>query len=473
MNLQTTLFEFQQPAVDKLIKSKVGALFMDMGLGKTRIVIEMAHMRQNRISNVVWFTLVNLKETVRQEILKHTDATDADICVFDDKTKQPVRNAFWYVVGIESMSSSNRVTLAANSIINASTFMVVDESTYIKGHHSRRTARITAMGRRAKYRMILTGTPMTQGVVDLFAQMRFLSPKILGYNSFYSFARNHLEYSEKYPGMVIRSHRTDYLAAKIAPYTYQITKEEAGVNLPAKLYDSRYHNLTWQQQEAYEEAKHYILDLILEENSSEDFYLFQLFTALQQIVSGFWNKRLLSGDFVFNEYTQTRTHLLASTVETLPSNEKVLIWCKYRYSIQQIDELLRSEYGNDSVVLFYGDLSEAERNQSIADFRSHARFLVATQGSGGHGLTLNEAAYAIYYENEFKYSHRAQSEDRNHRLGQVRRPTYIDLWADCGIEIRIRKALAEKGNAAESFRREVKAVKKKGRGALTEFLKGL
>lgn len=474
MNLQTTLFDFQQPAVDKLIKSKVGGLFMEMGLGKTRVVIEMAYRRQNRISNVVWFTLVSLKETVRQEILKHTDAADADIYVFDDKTKiRTMPNAFWYVVGLESLSSSTRLTLCANHIIGASSFVVVDESSYIKGHHSKRTMRITAMAQRAKYRMVLTGTPMTQGVVDLFSQMRFLSEKILGYRSFYSFARNHLEYSKDYPGMIVASHRTDYLAAKIAPYVYQITKDEAGIKLPAKFYDSRYCGLTYAQQEAYEEAKIYILDRILEEGGDEDFYLFQLFTALQQIVSGFWNKHVAPGQFEFNEYPHGRLDLLASAIESIPATEKVIIWCKYRYSIEQIDAMLRREYGNDSVALFYGDLSEAERNQSIVCFRNGARFFVATQSSGGHGLTLNEATYAIYYENEFKYSHRAQSEDRNHRIGQTRRPTYIDLWADCGIERRIRKALSEKGNAVESFRREVKAVKDKGRKALTDFMKGL
>lgn len=472
-NLQTTLFDFQQPAVDKLIKSRIGGLFMDMGLGKTRIVIEMAHLRQNRISNVVWFTLVGLKETTRQEILKHTDATDADVCVFDDKTTQPVQSAFWYIIGLESLSSSNRVTLAANSIINTSSFVVVDESTYIKGHHSRRTSRVTAMARRAKYRMILTGTPMTQGVVDLFSQMRFLSPKILGYNSFYSFARNHLEYSEKYPGKIVRSHRTDYLAAKIAPYIYQITKEEAGVNLPAKLYDSRYCRLTYQQEVAYEEAKCWILERMLEEETDEDLYLFQLFTALQQIVSGFWTRYDGKGNGTFYEYDERRTGLLMDTVATLPPHEKVIVWCKYRHSVQRVTSLLQSEYGAGSMVQFYGDLNEAKRNQSIVEFRNDARFFVATQSSGGHGLTLNEAAYTVYYENEFKYANRAQSEDRNHRIGQTRRPTYVDLWADCGIERRIRDALAEKGNAVESFRREVKAVKDKGKKALNEFLKGL
>jgi len=104
--------------------------------------------------------------------------------------------------------------------------VICDESSYIKGHSAIRTNRITYISSRAKYRLALTGTPISQGVEDLFAQMRFLSPKILGYRSFYSFAANHLEYSDKYPGMVVRAHNLEYIAAKIQPYVYQVTKEE-------------------------------------------------------------------------------------------------------------------------------------------------------------------------------------------------------------------------------------------------------
>jgi len=474
LTLQTSLYSFQQPAVDKLIKSRVGGLFMDMGLGKTRVAIELAYLRQNRISNVVWFTLVSLKETVRYEILKHTDAQTNDIYVFGDRTSiKRLPAASWYIIGLESLSSSDRITLTANHIINENSFVIVDESSYIKGHTSKRTRRITAMAQRAKYRLVITGTPMTQGVVDLFAQMRFLSEKILGYRSFYSFARNHLEYSKEHPGLIVRSHRTDYLAAKIAPYVYQVTKEEAGINLPAKLFDARYHSLTRQQAEAYDEAKTWLLERMLEEDFDDDLYIFQLFGALQQIVSGFWNKRFGPGDHRFYEYAETRSDLLMTTASGIPAGEKCIIWCKYRYSIAKLTGLLSAEYGADAVATFYGDLSEVERNGEIERWRQGARWLVATQSSGGHGLTLNEAAYAIYYENEFKWSHREQSEGRNHRIWQTRRPTYTDLWGNCGIERRIAKALAEKGDAADSFRREVKAAKDKSRKELNRFMKAL
>ncbi len=164
--------------------------------------------------------------------------------MFDDKTSANdlPRDAFWYIIGIESVSSSNRVAVAANSLTTTETAVIVDESSYIKGHNALRTQRITRYSEPARYRLALTGTPMSQGVQDLYAQMRFLSPKILGYNSFYSFAANHLEYSEKYPGLVVRAHNTAWLAAKIQPYVYQVTKEDAGLCLPLpRLYNSRYH----------------------------------------------------------------------------------------------------------------------------------------------------------------------------------------------------------------------------------------
>lgn len=238
MNCLTTLLPHQIKAVDKLLPIRVGALFMDMGTGKTRTAIEFAARREAQIDRVVWFCPVSLMETVRQEILKHTDRTD--VYIFDEKTsaRSVPQDHLFYIVGIESMSASNRAVLAARCLITSRTFVIVDESSYIKGNWAIRTRRITAMSEPARYRMILTGTPISQGVVDLFAQMRFLSPKILGYRSFYSFANNHLVYSKNIPGKIERVLDTDVLAERIQPYVYQVTKEEASLNLPPKLYDS-------------------------------------------------------------------------------------------------------------------------------------------------------------------------------------------------------------------------------------------
>lgn len=469
MNSLTNLYKHQQAAVDKLKRPRVGAFFMEMGTGKTRAAIELVLLRQHRISKVVWFCPVSLKSTIDYEIHKHVQNTSTH--VFDHKTSMSnIPAADWYIVGTESMSSSNRVVLTVADLIDDKTFVIVDESELIKGHHSKRTRRITDLCAKARYRLILTGTPMTQGVVDLFAQMRFLSPVILGYHSFYSFARNHLEYSEKYPGMIVRTHKTEQLAAKIKPYVYQVTKAEC-LDLPDKLYETRYFDMSVDQGEAYWQAKQEIL-MDIDSDHLTSYTMFRLFTALQQIVSGFWNRRDKNGEMQFSKLDCERLSMLSSVVRSIPESEKIIIWCKYKYSIHAIADMLCSEYGRDSVALFYGDLSEKKRDVQMKNFRDTARFFVASQQCGARGLTLNEANYVIFYEDEFKYANRLQAEDRNHRIGQNKPVTYISIVCCNSIDERIQDSHAKKGSAIDDFKREVEAVKDK-KGKLKKLVNSL
>lgn len=447
LSLKTQLLPHQVPAVEHVTPRTVAGLFMDMGTGKTRCAIELAYRRQQRISKVVWFCPVGLKLTIAAEIEKHTEGER--IFVFDERFNGAnCPEAFWYIVGIESMSASDRVVLAVQALMDENTFAIVDESTYIKGHASKRTARITHLAQRAKYRLILTGTPLTQGVEDLYAQMRFLSPDILGYGSFYSFANNHLEYSEKYPGMVVRSLAVGRLAEKVAPFVYQVTKAEC-MDLPEKLYNQVYFGLTHEQREAYQQAKEEILNGILDD--IPDYIIFQLFTALQQIVSGFWNRN--GKEFISLPHRRVET--LLEVLAGLPQGEKVIIWCKYVESVRQIAEAL------PGCAPYYGELNEKQRAKELKQWRGDGcQYLVATQATGGHGLTLNEAHYHVFYENEFKYSHRIQAEDRSHRIGQAYPVTYIDIVANAGIDQRIQKALAKKQDAVKAFKHEVDKTKR-------------
>jgi len=459
MNLKTDLLNHQHAATEKLLPSRIGALFMEMGTGKTRTAIEMISRRREKISKVVWFCPVSLKETIRHEIFKHTDTAPDQVHVFNGKTSE--RNlpaAFWYVVGIESMSASKRVIFTVNALINENTMVIVDESSYIKGHRSARTDWITRVAERARYRLILTGTPISQGVVDLFAQMRFLSPKILGYKSFYSFAANHLEYSEKYPGLIVRSHNTAYLAAKIKPYVYQVTKDEC-LDLPDKLHESRYFSMTNEQRYAYERAKDQILDEMTDDKF-DSFTIFRLFTALQQIVCGFWNEiELKTRKETFHRFEHSRIDVLLDIVSRIPDGEKIIIWAKYKHDIEQIAAALTAACGEGCTALFYGAISEKNRAGEVLKFRNGARFFLATQSCGGHGLTLNEAHHVIFYNNAFKYSERLQAEDRCHRIGQAHPVTYIDITCCDSIDERIEQALAAKGSTVEAFKAEIERVK--------------
>lgn len=460
----TELMAHQRAAIGKVSPSRVGALFMEMGTGKSLAAIELARLKASKVDKVIWYTPVSLKETVRREIVKHTDCED--VYVFDDKTRPgKLPKVRWYVIGIESMSSSNRVIATANELTTERTMVILDESSYIKGHDSLRTQRITLISERAKYGLILTGTPLSQGVVDLFSQMKFLSPKILGYSSFYSFSANHLEYSDKYPGMIVRAHNVPYLAAKIQPYVYQVTKAEC-LDLPAKTYESRYFSMTWSQKCWYNQAKDETLNDI-DVDEFDSITIFRLFTALQQIVSGFWRR---DGELI--EIPSYRCDMLVETVNEIPRDQKVVIFAKFRYDIRQIKAALEQEFGPGCVAEFTGGLSVKQREAELERFRNGARFFLATQSCGGHGLTLNEAHYVIFYNNAFKYAERLQAEDRCHRIGQEHNVTYIDICCMGSIDDRIDRALSKKGSVVSDFKREVDKVKGK-KASVKELIKAL
>jgi SNF2 family DNA or RNA helicase len=361
------------------------------------------------------------------------------------------------------------VILTAASIICEFSFVIVDESSYIKGHRSARTNWITDLSRKARYRLILTGTPLSQGVVDLYSQMRFLHEGILGYRSFYSFAHNHLEYSEKYPGMIVRAHNTEWLAAKIQPYVYQVTKEQC-LTLPDKLYETRWFGMTGEQRDAYDRAKEEML-LEIDPDGFDSITIFRLFGVLQQIVSGFWNRREKENPG-FLEFSHRRIDALLDVLDRIPCGEKTIIWAKFRYDIESIRAEIEGKYGAGCSAIFFGDISERDRNREVEKFRHDTRFFIATPSCGGHGLTLNEAAYVIFYNNGFKYSERIQAEDRNHRIGQARPVTYIDLACHASIDERIAAALAKKGNVVQEFKAQVDRVKGK-KAKLEDLVRGL
>lgn len=453
----TALLPHQLAAISKLERLKVSALFMEMGTGKTRTVIEMVKCKAHKIDRVVYFCPVNLKQTVVHELQIH--CTDPSICVFSDRTQQGnIPKAFWYIVGTESIGQSDRVTLAANELITGKTYVILDESDTCKNHKAIRTQRLTMMAAKARYRTILTGTPVGEGYEDLYAQMYFLSPEILGYKSFYSFAANHLEYSEKFKGMVVENLNTEYISQRIEPFVFQVKKEEC-LSLPDKLYESRYCSLTGQQRELYDRAKYEIL-MQCPDDEIDSYTIFRLFTALREIVSGFWNRtpdpnlpKHLQHEPELLTVQHDRLELLETAFAQIPENEKVIIWSSFQYSSNQIIDLL----GTENCARHDGTVRD--RASELSDWRNDKRFLIISPKCGGRGLTLNEAAYTIFYNNDFPYRLREQAEDRNHRIGQQRRPTYIDLVCSGSIDDRIFRSLRKKENLVQAFKRELDKLK--------------
>lgn len=271
MDFITRLYEHQRKAVEKLSKVKVGALYLEMGTGKTRTALELINKRieARKVNKVIWLCPCSVKENLRRDIIKHTGEFDNDLIT---------------ICGIETLSSSIKANIKLLSLVkNNNCYLIVDESNLVKNFKAKRTERIIELSKLCTYKLILNGTPISKNEADLFSQWYILDYRILGYRSFWSFSANHLEYDERIPGRVIKTLNVNYLVEKIAPYSYQIRKDEC-LDLPVKSYDKVYFELTDDQREHYNWIAN---ELIFELDEFDSTTIYRLFTGLQHVTSGF------------------------------------------------------------------------------------------------------------------------------------------------------------------------------------------
>jgi SNF2 family DNA or RNA helicase len=447
---KTTMMEHQKQAVEKLRKVKVSAIYADMGTGKTRMALELAirRIRAGKVDCVLWCCPVSVKQTIANEVEKHTDCSYEML-----QPKQTPGPADIYIAGIESLSSSISLNARMIELVESRRcFVVCDESSLIKNHRANRTLAMWRLGERSDYKLILNGTPVSNNEQDLFAQWYFLDHRILGYTSYYSFQANHLEMDPDHPGRVIRAHNVDLLVRKMQPYVYQIRKDEC-LDLPPKNYSTRWYKMSTRQRWCYDDTKSELL-LNVEFADWESYAIFRLFSGLQKVVGGL----TLDNKHIFRDpKNNPRVKLLLETIDDIPDDAKVIIWCKYTHEIESLADVL-SEYG---VAKLYGELTPSQRNEELERFRKTDRFLVANKRCGSFGLNLQFCNYAIYYDNDFSWETRQQSEDRIHRVGQNKNCHIIDVVCEESIDTRIQSCLEDKGSLIDSFRKTIDAMKDK------------
>ena len=175
---------------------------------------------------------------------------------------------------------------------------------------------------------------------------------------------------------------------------------------------------------------------------------------LQQITCGHFTDD--SG--VTQSIQNNRINELMTVLEDVEG--KAIIWAHYQYDITQIIKAVSKKYGPGSIVDYYGLTPQEERQPNIKRFQDDhkCRFIVGTPSTGGYGITLTAANTVIYYSNGYDLEKRLQSEDREHRIGQKKSVTYVDLMADDTVDEKIVKALRKKINiASEVLGEELKS----------------
>ena len=460
---KTKPFAHQLKALEMSWDKKVFAYFMEMGTGKSKVLIDnMSILYDKGLINGALIIAPKgvYKNWFDSEIPTHmADHIEKTMVLWEStasKSKEKELNTLFkssydfhiLIMNVEALSTKKGKQFAEKFLSCHKTLMAIDESTTIKNPGAIRTKTIIGLGKYVLYKRILTGSPVTKSPLDLYTQCWFLDPWLLDQQSYYSFKNRYaltrkINVSGRQVEIVVGYRNLGELSEKIKPFSHRVLKDDC-LDLPSKTYMKRTIQLTEEQNKVYKQMKEIALATLNGKMTTTHNVITQLM-RLHQITCGHFK----SDDGT----TQTlKSNRLDELIDVLSEMEgKAVIWAHYRYDIEVIVDSLKKEYGDNSVVTYYGDTTTDDRQKAIKliqDPNSPVRFIVGTPQTGGYGITLTGASTMIYYSNGYDLEKRQQSEARIDRIGQEKPMTYIDIIAEGTVDEKIVKALRTKVDIA-------------------------
>ena len=459
---KTKPYAHQLTALEKSWNKENFAYFMEMGTGKTKVLIDNLAMLYDK-GKVDGTLIIAPKGVVKtwyeQELPTHLPNHIDNTTVLwqsnitksqQEKLDSILENEMLLhvlVMNVEALSTEKGVNFARKFINSHKTLMAIDESTTIKTPTARRTKNIIMLGKQAKYKRIMTGSPITKNPLDLYTQCEFLDPWLLDFTSYYAFRNRYAEMKTMHLRgrsiqVVNEFKNLGELSETVKNFSYRVLKEDC-LDLPPKNFIKRHITLTPAQKKIYEQMKKAAMAVLNGKVTTTMTVLTQLM-RLHQITCGHFT----ADDGSVQEVESNRLNELMSILEE--TEGKAIIWANYQRDVAQIIEHIEKKYGKGSIVDYYGLTPQEDRQDNIRKFQndSNCRFLIGTPQTGGYGITLTQANTVIYYSNGYDLEKRLQSEDRAHRIGQKKTVTYVDLICEDTVDEKIVKALRDKINIA-------------------------
>jgi SNF2 family DNA or RNA helicase len=435
---------------------------MEMGTGKTKVLIDNLAMLYDK-GKIDGALIIAPKGVVKtwyeQELPTHLPDHIENVTVLwqpNITKKQQEKLETLYEIGtalhilvmnVEALSTDKGVKFARKFLASHRSMMAIDESTTIKNPSAKRTKNIISLGKHAKYRRIMTGSPITKNPLDLYSQCEFLDPWLLDFASYYAFRNRYAEMKTMHIRgrsiqVVNAFQNLSELSDKIKDFSYRVLKEDC-LDLPPKNFTKRHVVLTHDQRKIYEQMKKAAMAVLNGKVTTTMTVLTQLM-RLHQITCGHFTADDGTTQLIPNNRITELMNILEET------EGKVIIWANYQRDVNQIIKNITEKYGENSIVDYYGLTPQEDRQDNIRKFQNgpECRFLIGTPQTGGYGITLTKANTVVYYSNGYDLEKRLQSEDRAHRIGQKKNVTYIDLIAEDTVDEKIVKALKDKINIA-------------------------
>ena len=468
-------FRHQKHHIENHVEKTAWGLLWEQGTAKTKPIVDTAAIlyMDGKIDGLLVVAPPGVERNWNtDEIPKHLPpeiALDVRVQVFKTAKKatqahkRDMNSLFTHkglavlLISYNAFMTKEGKALVWKFLKEKSCLYVLDESHNIKTPKAKRTISMLASAKYAKYRRILTGTPVAIGPFDLYAQIKFLdewfwkNKSIHGAVEFRNFFGRWLTRAEHQqlhgydPGydQLIEYQNIDKLYEWLSEISDRYLKDQV-LDLPPKLYQKRYFEMSKKQWAAHNQLKE---ELMLEIGD-------HIITAELPIVAQLRYQQIACNYVPVGE--DEPVHMFSNKNPRMTAMEQIrddthhpgIIWARFRHDIDQIMDLLGS-----NAVRYDGSLDDdqAERNK-LAFQKGDVQWFVGNAQKGGSGLTLTQAKTMVYYSNSFRYIDRVQSEDRAHRGGMDKHPVnYIDIMSDSPIDEHIVKNLRNKKNVASDI----------------------
>ncbi len=325
--------------------------------------------------------------------------------------------------------------------------VIADESQRIKEPSAKQSKALHRLGDLAKYKLILSGTPIQNNAIDLFSQYRFLDPTVFGTN-FYAFRSRYAIMGGFDRRQIVGYKDLDKLIQKEHSIAYRVTKDEA-LDLPEQTFLNRYIPLEGAAKNLYDRIKR---DSFAELENGGQITAPTVLTKLlrlQQFTGGFIQAdEGTRPELVFKGKIDALGDILDDYV--IDAGKKLVIFCRFRPEIDLIGEALKKRRIKYAAI--FGDIKIEDRGPIVADFQNNpeTKVFLAQIDTAGLGITLTAADTCVYYSVNFNYAAYSQSLARIHRIGQRNACTYIHLVVEKSIDETVLKALARKEDLAKT-----------------------
>lgn len=434
------------------------ALFLEMGLCKTSITIHNFGIlfKKGLITGVLIFAPKGVHiQWILDQVPEHLDASIRTNLVLWDKNEEYTR-ADLFVPGALNIFALNIDTIRSEAGAEAAAlfirlhlgrvFLVIDESHRIKNYGAETTREIVKLRAHVAYRRILTGTPLAKNLSDIWSQMMFLDPLILGIDTLAVFKAHFCILGGYENKQIVDSKNIEEFYRLIAPHSYRLTKAEA-TDLPPKMYSKYKYEMDTKTLAKYDDMKHsYMMEI--DAGTIEAKNMLSCVIKLQQLLSGF-----ITTDpkkHIFELISMQRAEILVEMLQQIGG--QCIIWCAFISDIMILKPFIEKKTGEECALLDnYRDYTQRKM-----------KYTLLNPSSGGTGLNLQFPTAgdnnAIYYNNTDRSLPRWQSEDRIWRTGMGGTAQIWDIIAHKSVDQKVLNRLQEKKDLSDLVLDDIRQI---------------